>query len=116
MIKESEEYKFQFCWFTTLIGKKVNFDKIKLILKRNLSIADLKTTTFCQGKLARWGIAWTFLDNEKLNNFKISQSIDTHIKIPEKESKLISKMRFTRKKRKRNNSTSNLNKFNIKEI
>lgn len=97
MINESEEYKYQISWFTTLVGKKINFDKILIILKSVKGITEIKTSAFCQGKLTRWGIAWSYLDKEKLNKFEIFDN-DLHIK---SKSRLICKMRFTGKKRKR---------------
>ncbi|XP_075977836.1 U6 small nuclear RNA (adenine-(43)-N(6))-methyltransferase isoform X2 [Anticarsia gemmatalis] len=58
LIRESKEYKDSILIFTTMVGHKYNL---------NVLIQDLKSeniththTEFCQGRVTRWGLAWTF--------------------------------------------------------
>jgi 23S rRNA (adenine1618-N6)-methyltransferase len=67
MIEESKIYKNKIIWFTTLVGKKINFDKILKVLENIHEIKMIKTTTFYQGKLARWGVAWSYYEKDEKN-------------------------------------------------
>lgn len=60
MIEESITYKDNVIWFTTLVGLKSNLEKIYNILKECSHVQLVRQTVFYQGKLVRWGIAWTF--------------------------------------------------------
>jgi len=60
MIDESIIYKNNFLVFTTLVGRKINFLKILKYIKIIEGIKVLETTEFLQGKLIRWGLAWSF--------------------------------------------------------
>lgn len=60
MINESIIYKNNFLVFTTLVGRKVNFLDIVEYIKTIEGIKVLETTEFLQGKLIRWGLAWSF--------------------------------------------------------
>jgi 23S rRNA (adenine1618-N6)-methyltransferase len=66
MIRESKVYKYNIIWFTTLVGKKKNYDLLLKLIKSDREIEDVRCTTFYQGKLARWGLAWTYL-KKKIN-------------------------------------------------
>jgi 23S rRNA A1618 N6-methylase RlmF len=63
MITESESYRTDVKWFTTLVGKKVNLELLYAILKESTIIEEVVKTTFYQGKIARWGLAWKFKNN-----------------------------------------------------
>lgn len=46
-------------WFTTMIGKKSSLIELQRLI-RDVNPVCVRTTTFTQGKQARWGLAWTF--------------------------------------------------------
>ncbi|KAL6050980.1 Methyltransferase-like protein 16 [Balamuthia mandrillaris] len=59
MIQDSLRYRNRIRWYTSMLGRKVD---VKLLEKELVAsgIVNIRTTTFYQGKTARWGIAWTF--------------------------------------------------------
>ena len=73
MIIESEAFKNNVYWFTTLVGKKSNLDILIEELKNIDNIEEIKETTFYQGKMARWGLAWRF-KKESEYSIKINSS------------------------------------------
>lgn len=72
MIKESSLFKSNICWFTTLVGKKIDLHEVNKLLKSSEDIKRIKKTTFYQGKTSRWGIAWSYYASFK------EYMIDTH--------------------------------------
>ncbi|XP_059052154.1 U6 small nuclear RNA (adenine-(43)-N(6))-methyltransferase isoform X2 [Achroia grisella] len=65
-LKESKMYKNRILIYTTMIGHKYNLKEL---------LQDLKSegithtyTEFCQGRVTRWGLAWTY---EDFNIFKL---------------------------------------------
>lgn len=57
-----------FCYYriyTTMVGQKSSLDPLKTELAR-LGIVHNTQTEFCQGHTTRWGLAWTFLNNLRL--------------------------------------------------
>ncbi|CAH0585647.1 unnamed protein product [Chrysodeixis includens] len=65
LIQESKQHKDNVLLFTTMIGHKYNL---------NVLIQDLKCegmgfthTEFCQGRVTRWAIAWTYKDYDLYN-------------------------------------------------
>ncbi|KAI8436862.1 hypothetical protein MSG28_010314 [Choristoneura fumiferana] len=62
MIKESKEHKHKIIIFTTMVGHKFNLEE----LLEDLKAEGLKHTNseFCQGRVTRWGLAWTYQDYE----------------------------------------------------
>jgi len=68
MIQDSYNYfKHDFFWFTAMIGQKTTLQKIQKELYSKIglpnwftSLGSIRATTFDQGKIRRWGIAWTF--------------------------------------------------------
>jgi 23S rRNA (adenine1618-N6)-methyltransferase len=98
IIKESHKYKNNFIWFTTLVGRKFNLDKIENILKEIKGLKEIKKTTFYQGKQARWGIAWTF---NKISNKNDFEWLDI----------ITSKVRFKHKKKTSFNTYHNSSRF-----
>ncbi len=66
MIEESKIFKHSVLWFTTLVGKKINLDKLYKELIDDKEINQVKSTTFYQGKLARWGLAWSFYNPDEM--------------------------------------------------
>lgn len=65
MINESQIFKEQVCWFTTLVSKAGNLNQIKHQLKKK-GVADIRVVKMSQGvKISRF-IAWTFHDQQQL--------------------------------------------------
>ncbi|XP_050351208.1 U6 small nuclear RNA (adenine-(43)-N(6))-methyltransferase isoform X2 [Nymphalis io] len=60
IIAESKIYKNRILIFTTMVGHKYNLKELILDLKAE-SI-EHTTTEFCQGRVTRWGLAWTYKD------------------------------------------------------
>ncbi|XP_049873217.1 U6 small nuclear RNA (adenine-(43)-N(6))-methyltransferase [Pectinophora gossypiella] len=60
MIEESKIYKDKVLIFTTMIGHKYNLRE----LMQDLTADNIQhtSTEFCQGRVTRWGLAWTFKD------------------------------------------------------
>jgi 23S rRNA (adenine1618-N6)-methyltransferase len=114
MIEESENFKYNVLWFTTLIGKKITLDKILKILSIKENVKIIKKTTFYQGKLARWGLAWTYFTKEDLENIlskrKACEEKEQKV-IPKEKLNFFEKIRFSHKKSK----LKKINKL-IKEI
>ncbi|CAK1580343.1 unnamed protein product [Parnassius mnemosyne] len=65
LIKESEAFKNNILIFTTMIGHKYNLKELILDLKAK-GIRHT-TTEFCQGRVTRWGLAWTYQDFDIYN-------------------------------------------------
>jgi 23S rRNA (adenine1618-N6)-methyltransferase len=64
MVNESQLFKSQVCWFTTLVSKAGNLDQIKHQLKKK-GVAEIRVVKMSQGvKIGRF-IAWTFLDKQQ---------------------------------------------------
>lgn len=59
MIRESAELKSSVSWYTTLLGKKSSVQPLLRYLK-TFNPAEIRHTTFIQGRNSRWAIAWTF--------------------------------------------------------
>ncbi|KAI5637238.1 U6 small nuclear RNA (adenine-(43)-N(6))-methyltransferase [Phthorimaea operculella] len=60
MIKESQVYKDKVLIFSTMVGHKFNLKELAMDLKAE-GIRHT-TTEFCQGRVTRWGLAWTYQD------------------------------------------------------
>ncbi|XP_013164872.1 PREDICTED: methyltransferase-like protein 16 [Papilio xuthus] len=65
LIKESAKFKNHILIFTTMIGHKYNMKEILLDLKAEG--INHTTTEFCQGRVTRWAIAWTYQDYDLYN-------------------------------------------------
>ncbi|XP_045517927.1 U6 small nuclear RNA (adenine-(43)-N(6))-methyltransferase isoform X1 [Pieris brassicae] len=71
ILEESQELKDNILIFTTMIGHKYNLKEFLLDLKAEG--IKCTTTEFCQGRVTRWGVAWSFhnsCDLSKLENHK----------------------------------------------
>lgn len=68
MIQDSLKLKEKICWYTTMLGKKKSLKELKTELFKQ-GIEKYYVTEFVQGKVTRWGLAWTFL---KVDEVKIS--------------------------------------------
>ena len=63
-------------WFTTMCGKKSTTKTLKKLLDSDKKVKAIRTTTFFQGKTARWGVAWSFSpDAGKTNQTPIRRYI-----------------------------------------
>jgi 23S rRNA A1618 N6-methylase RlmF len=109
MIEESKSFKNSVLWFTTLVGKKLNLDKLYKELREDKQIKLVKSTTFYQGKLVRWGLAWSFYGLEEIksicemNTLSNKSNIVSNDKLKtytQSVSKVLTKIRFTHKKNK----------------
>ncbi len=61
MIHGSLHHKDHITWFTAMLGKKSSLIPIEKKLESlGLSRGCIRKTEFLQGKMIRWGIAWTF--------------------------------------------------------
>jgi 23S rRNA (adenine1618-N6)-methyltransferase len=89
LIKESEKYKNNFVWFSTLVGRKINLEKIEEILKEKSEIQEIKTTTFYQGKQARWGIAWKYYREDPNEGLSLN-NITNKVRFKHKKNKRLS--------------------------
>ncbi|CAH2096119.1 unnamed protein product [Euphydryas editha] len=67
IIEESKIYKKNILIFTTMVGHKYNLKELVLDLKAEG--IEHTTTEFCQGRVTRWGLAWTYED------FKLSELV-----------------------------------------
>lgn len=69
MIQESQDFKHQVYWFTSLVSKKENLKPIYKALK-DARVVGLKTVEMAQGnKLSRF-VAWTFLTPKQQENWR----------------------------------------------
>jgi 23S rRNA (adenine1618-N6)-methyltransferase len=75
MIDESVSYRNDVKWFTTLVGRKINLEILYDMLKENNLVDRVIKTTFYQGKMIRWGLAWTFKKIPRCKKVKLN-SID----------------------------------------
>ena len=69
LINESLIVKTKVKIYSTMLGKKksvLHLTKILKDLKNSSSISSYSTTEFCQGNKMRWGLAWTFLEDVKI--------------------------------------------------
>jgi len=69
-IMESIEYKKQVIWFTCMIGRKLHVDNVCTYLEELGCSLKYTSTTFKQGRNRRWGIAWSFENEEPLMKHK----------------------------------------------
>ncbi|MCL9805792.1 23S rRNA (adenine(1618)-N(6))-methyltransferase RlmF [Flavobacterium amniphilum] len=69
MIYESVKYPQQVLWFTTLISKKENLNKIYKLLKK-VGAIDVKTIDMAQGQKTSRMVAWTFQSEAQRKNWK----------------------------------------------
>jgi len=69
MITESTHFKNNCFWFTTLVSKKENLNKIYKELKK-ANVTDIKTIDMKQGQKISRIVAWTFLTKDMQNNWK----------------------------------------------
>lgn len=72
ILKDSLKLKDKICWFTTMLGKKKSLKELKIEFIKQ-SIDKYYITEFIQGKVTRWGFAWTF---QKIEESKSSIEIE----------------------------------------
>lgn len=65
IINDSLLLKEHFSWYTTMLGKKSSVAPVLACLSKN-GIKTTITTEFCQGHTMRWGVAWSFLPDVKV--------------------------------------------------
>jgi len=72
MINESKEIKDQCYWFTSLVSKKTNLDKIYSVLEA-VNAAEIRTLDLATGNKISRIVAWTFLSDQDQKNWKNSR-------------------------------------------
>jgi hypothetical protein len=60
ILKESKLYKTNIKIFTVMLGRKRSANEIKQVLKNDTDVKSVALSEFCQGRIMRWGLAWTF--------------------------------------------------------
>ena len=68
IIKESKLYKSNIKIFTAMLGRKKSVQELRKILKNDIEVKSVAVSEFCQGRIMRWGLAWTFQSDIKLEN------------------------------------------------
>ena len=63
IIQESKLYQTSIKIFTVMLGRKRSITELKQILKCDKDVKSVATSEFCQGRIMRWGLAWTFHPN-----------------------------------------------------
>jgi 23S rRNA A1618 N6-methylase RlmF len=62
MMYDSLVYRDEVTWYSLMVSKKTNLIALQKDLENiGLSRGSIRTVEFDQGKMKRWGIAWTFL-------------------------------------------------------
>ena len=69
MIYESVKYPSQVLWFTSLVSKKENLNRIYKTLKK-VGAVTVKTIDMAQGQKTSRMVAWTFLTEKQQQNWK----------------------------------------------
>lgn len=69
MIYESAKYKKQVFWFTSLVSKQENIQKLSKILKK-VAAVEVKVVEMAQGNKKSRFIAWTFQSSDQQRNWK----------------------------------------------
>ncbi|ROI04628.1 23S rRNA (adenine(1618)-N(6))-methyltransferase RlmF [Chryseobacterium sp. G0240] len=64
MIKESAGYSSQILWFTCLVSKKDNLQKLTILLKK-VGVVDYKIIDMAQGQKISRILAWTFIPQNR---------------------------------------------------
>ena len=72
IIEESKLYQNKIQIFTVMLGRKKSSNELKHILKNEPSIKSISASEFCQGRIMRWGLAWTFNPNIHLEKAEAS--------------------------------------------
>jgi len=68
MVTQSEKYKNNCLWFTTLVSKKENLKDIYRALKK-ANFVEVKTIEMKQGQKITRFLAWSFLSKESRDNW-----------------------------------------------
>ena len=76
MIHDSVLYQNDIVWFSAMVGKKSSLLPIeKKLYSIGLGIGSIRKTEFVQGKMIRWGIAWTFRQPSPLSKGRFIYNI-----------------------------------------
>uniref|UniRef100_A0A5K4F2T8 U6 small nuclear RNA (adenine-(43)-N(6))-methyltransferase n=4 Tax=Schistosoma mansoni TaxID=6183 RepID=A0A5K4F2T8_SCHMA len=62
LIRDSIRYSTRVGVFTVMLGKKSSVSAVRRILHK-FKITQISVYEMCQGRIMRWGVAWTFLPN-----------------------------------------------------
>ncbi|CAH2262822.1 U6 small nuclear RNA (adenine-(43)-N(6))-methyltransferase [Pararge aegeria] len=81
ILEESKLHKDKILIFTTMVGHKFNLKELVIDLK---AVGITYTTTeFCQGRVTRWGLAWTY------QNYDFSTIYSPKDKLPKKRAPIL---------------------------
>lgn len=69
MIKESQHFARQCCWFSSLVSKKENLPAIYRMLKQ-LNASQVKTFDMAQGQKVSRMVAWSFLTEQQIADWR----------------------------------------------
>ncbi len=72
MIEQSAQLPTTCFWYSTLISKKENLAKIYVQLK-NVNVFDVRTINMTQGQKISRFVAWTFLNEQQQNDWRIKR-------------------------------------------
>ena len=72
IINESRMYRTNVKIFTAMLGRKKSATELKNYILNIAEVHSVSVSEFCQGRIMRWGLSWTFHPNIKLD--KIAQS------------------------------------------
>ena len=78
IINESRIYRTNVKIFTAMLGRKKSAAELKNYILNIAEVQSVSVSEFCQGRIMRWGLSWTFHSNIKLDkivpsNFMISK-------------------------------------------
>jgi len=68
IIKESQDYRFQVLWFSSLVSKKVNISKLEQKLQQ-AKAQQVKVVAMSQGNKVSHFIAWSFMTDKQQQNW-----------------------------------------------
>ena len=73
IIEESKLHKTYIKIFTTMLGRKKNVNILKQKLKYDKEVKCTAVSEFCQGRIMRWGLAWSFDSDVQFNQAEPSK-------------------------------------------
>lgn len=77
MIAESVQYSANCLWFTTLVSKSATLPAVYRALKL-AAVRDYRTIGMAQGQKKSRIVAWTFLDENQSNEWRLTQTVNSN--------------------------------------
>ncbi|CAM9372156.1 unnamed protein product [Chrysoparadoxa australica] len=78
IIEDSIRLKDRVRWCTTMLGKKGSLSKLASKL-RSAGVTNVRAAEFCQGRIKRWGLGWSFTNEGEGVEMPGELDIDTYI-------------------------------------